>query len=51
MAAASAVSKGRKKEAEVNQVEWEFTNGTGISWSFHLERDKRLSIFRVECKR
>lgn len=29
------------KEGEVKQVEWEFTNGTGIFQSFWLEWEKR----------
>ena len=29
------------KEAEVNRVEWEFTNGTGFFRSFRLKRKKR----------
>ena len=29
------------KEAEVNRVEWEFTNGTGSFRSFRLKREKR----------
>ena len=40
MAAASVKSKGGKG-AEVNRVEWAFTNSTGIFRSFRLERENR----------